>query len=59
MEASRSYEELVELADRAMPKQKDPRDMPLSAKLMAAEDGASIANNGDVIDSTANEVGGD
>jgi hypothetical protein len=55
MEASRNYEELVELADRAMPKQKDPRDMPLFAKLMEAEDAASI---GTTIDGTAVEIKG-
>lgn len=39
----RDYDELVELADRAMPKQKDSRDMPLFAKLMEAEDKLTAA----------------
>jgi hypothetical protein len=43
MEASRDYSELIELADRALPKQKDPREMPLFKKLMEAEDASEIA----------------
>ncbi|HUE73513.1 MAG TPA: P63C domain-containing protein [Pirellulaceae bacterium] len=52
MEASRDYDELLELADRAMPKQKDPREMPLFQKLMEAEDAAPGSI---VIEGTVNE----
>lgn len=38
MEASRDYDELIGLADRAIPKQKDPRDTPLFKAIMEAED---------------------
>jgi hypothetical protein len=47
MEASRSYDELQELADRVIPKQKDPADMPLFAKLMEAEDATDVGEKDD------------